>query len=160
MTSNLSLPMLQVQVRNIKLAVAILVVCVGNSLGSAGPLDVVDAETRPVRPSNHIIEFKMTERTSAKFVIINRSRKSLLLPGFFTDDSGEPFSPWGATWQYRVNNRWTTIPSGSHTRVCFHEVRPGESLSFTYDFFHLKNVKRGTLVRLRVGDHASEAFRW
>ena len=146
--------------RNIKLAATILVVCVTNLLVSAGPWDVGDAETRPVTPSNHIIEFKMTERTSAKFVIINRSRQPLWLPALLSEESGEPFWPAHAKWQYRVKDHWKTIPLTDYAAVYPTELRTGKSLSFTYDFFNLKNVKRGTFVRLRVGDLASEAFRW
>ena len=140
-------------------ALVCLFLCVASFNVSAEPKKSAIQKGK-TRSSNKGVEFELFDRKMAKFRITNGTGRALTLDSMFGDDSEEPYAPAYAMYQYLSHKRWVTLRWSGDAFVYSYTLKPGKSVVFEDSFNDLKRLKRGTLVRLRVGDFVSKPFRW
>ena len=118
------------------------------------------AQGEQTNKSSKGVEFELIDRQALKFRITNHSKRAIKVNSLFGNDSEYPYSPAYPFYEYLSRERWITLQWYGDTFVYPYTLKPGKSVVFEHYYDHrLERLKRGTLVRLRVGDYVSKAFR-
>ena len=106
------------------------------------------------------LEFVIVDRNPQTFRITNHTNRAVTLDSLFLQPSEYEYAPEHPTYEYMNGKQWIAIKWSGDTLTFSYALKPGKSVEFQGVYSQLEQLKRGTLVRLRIGALVSKPFHW